>query len=135
MEKLSTLKVREIEQADYDNWKPLWDGYNAFYGREGPTALPDKITQTTWQRFFDSKEPVCALVVVVDGTLVGIAHYLYHRNTIHVEPLCYMQDLYTLPKSRGQGIGRALVQGVYERAGADGFGRVYWHTKESNAAG
>ena len=36
------IVVRPVAQADFDRWKPLWDGYNAFYGREGPTALPEE---------------------------------------------------------------------------------------------
>ena len=46
--------VRTISKADFDAWLPLWNGYNAFYGRTGATALPMEITQTTWQRFFDA---------------------------------------------------------------------------------
>ena len=34
-----------------------------------------------------------------------------------------------------QAIGRALIEGVYERARAAGIRRVYWQTHESNAAG
>ncbi|MFK7966848.1 MAG: N-acetyltransferase family protein [Burkholderiaceae bacterium] len=127
--------VREIEAADHKAWKPLWDGYNAFYGREGPTALPDEITQTTWHRFLNAEEPVFALVATIDAKIVGIAHFLYHRNTTGLELTCYLQDLFTLPKARGQGIGRALIQAIYTRAEADGIGRVYWHTQESNKAG
>ena len=35
--------------------------YNAFYGRFGPTTLPEAITHTTWSRFFDAYEPVHAM--------------------------------------------------------------------------
>ena len=74
--------VRTISKADFDAWLPLWNGYNAFYGRTGATALPMEITQTTWQRFFDAYEPVHALVAERDGELLGLAHYLFHRSTI-----------------------------------------------------
>ena len=40
----SSLLIRPPVAADYPAWKPLWDGYNAFYGREGPTALAEEIT-------------------------------------------------------------------------------------------
>ena len=74
--------VRPVSRADYDRWLPLWDGYNAFYKRSGPTALPIEITKTTWARFFDGYEPMHALVAESDGKLVGLVHYLFHRNTI-----------------------------------------------------
>jgi len=130
-----SLTVRPVAPDDFDAWLPLWDGYNAFYGREGETALPLAITQATWQRFFDPDEPVFGLVAVADGRIVGLAHYLYHRSTTRIELTCYMQDLFTEPALRGQGIGRALIEGVYEKAAAAGIKRVYWQTHQTNAAG
>ncbi len=130
----STL-VRPILQADFPGWKPLWDGYNAFYGREGATALPDRVTEATWQRFFDPAEPVFALVAEQDGRLVGLTHYIFHRSTSRFELTCYLQDLFTAPAQRGMGLGRALIQGVYEQSRAAGIQRVYWQTHVTNAAG
>lgn len=129
------ILVRPIRQDDFPAWLPLWDGYNAFYGRQDATALAPEITQATWQRFFDPAEPVFALVAVVDGRLVGITHYLYHRSTTRIEPTCYLQDLFTLQSQRGRGVGRSLIEGVYQAARAAGIRRVYWQTHETNAAG
>ena len=131
----SPLRIRPIEQADFQAWTPLWDGYNAFYGREGKTALDPEITKATWQRFFDPAEPVFALVAERDGKLCGLTHYLYHRSTTRMELTCYLQDLFTYPSARGQGVGRALIQGVYEHAKAAGIKRVYWQTHTTNSAG
>ncbi|MGN8079412.1 N-acetyltransferase family protein [Variovorax sp. 22077] len=131
----SSLLIRPPVAADYPAWKPLWDGYNAFYGREGPTALAEEITQATWQRFFDAYEPVHALVAERDGQLVGLTHYLFHRSTTRLEPTCYLQDLFTLPSERGKGVGRQLIEGVYERAKLGGVHRVYWQTQVTNTAG
>ena len=129
---LSNLSIRAVAREDYDQWLPLWDGYNAFYGRSGPTALPLEITRMTWARFFDSYDPVHALVAESDGQLLGLTHYLYHRSTIAIEPYCYLQDLFTTEAARGKGVGRALINGVYERAKLAGSPRVYWHTGETN---
>ncbi|MGB6957115.1 MAG: GNAT family N-acetyltransferase, partial [Bradyrhizobium sp.] len=110
----ASLLVRHAVRSDYEQWLPLWDGYNAFYGRSGPTALSPEITRMTWLRFFDAYEPVHALVAESDGRLVGIAHYLFHRSTIAIEPVCYLQDLFTVDAARGQGVGGALISEVYE---------------------
>ena len=125
--------VRPIAETDYERWLPLWDGYNAFYGRSGPTALPERVTLATWGRFFDAYEPVHALVAERDRRLLGLVHYLYHRSTTMLGPVCYLQDLFTDAEARGAGIGRALIEAVCERAAADGVERVYWHTHETNA--
>jgi GNAT superfamily N-acetyltransferase len=131
----SAVRVRPVEQADLAAWTPLWDGYNAFYGREGPTALAPEITTITWGRFFDANEPVFALVAESAGSLVGLTHYLFHRSTTRIEPTCYLQDLFTAPDMRGHGVGRALILGVYEAARAAGVREVYWQTHETNSAG
>lgn len=125
--------VRAVAAHDRTQWALLWDRYNAFYGRHGATALADSITDSTWRRFLDPAEPVHALVAERDATLVGVAHYLFHRSTILVEPTCYLQDLYTVEAARGMGIGRLLIAAVYQAASAAGATRVYWQTHESNA--
>ena len=126
------LSVRFVRRDDFDKWLPLWDGYNAFYGRSGPTALARAITDTTWSRFFDGYEPVHGLVAEAGGELLGLTHYLYHRSTTLIEPVCYLQDLFTAEAARGKGVGKALIEGVYERARAAGSPRVYWLTHETN---
>jgi GNAT superfamily N-acetyltransferase len=127
------LQVRPITEADYAAWRPLWDGYNAFYGRSGPTALPEEITRTTWARFFDPEEPVHGLVAEADGAVAGLVHYLFHRSTTSIAEVCYLQDLFTDPRLRGRGVGRALIEAVYARAREAGASRVYWLTHETNA--
>jgi GNAT superfamily N-acetyltransferase len=124
--------VRRIARGDYAAWLPLWDGYNTFYGRSGPTALDPKITVITWDRFFDPAEPVHALVAERDGKLIGLVHYLFHRTTIMVMPTCYLNDLFTAAEARGAGVGKALIEAVYDAARAAGSTRVYWSTHETN---
>src|SRR5690348_3812538 len=127
------ILIRAIERADYPAWRVLWDGYNAFYGRTGSTALPEDITAATWDRFFEPAEPVHALLAEFEGTVVGLAHYLFHRSTTRLADVCYMQDLFTSPEVRGRGVGRELIAGVYDSARDAGVSRVYWQTQSDNA--
>ena len=131
--RMSNVIVRPAIPADFTQWLPLWDGYNAFYGRWGPTALPREITEVTWARFHDPSEPMHAIVAERDGALIGLAHYLYHRNTIQVAATCYMQDLFTAEAARGQGVGRALIDAITRAAGQEGSPFIYWHTHETNS--
>lgn len=127
--------VRPIERADYAGWRQLWDGYNRFYGRHGSSALPESISEATWQRFFSREEPVHALVAEQVGRVIGIAHYLFHRSTTRLTDVCYLQDLFTAEEARGRGVGRQLIHAVYEAASAAGSSRVYWQTNVTNAPG
>jgi GNAT superfamily N-acetyltransferase len=131
----STPLVRAIQRDDYAAWRPLWDGYNAFYGRSGPTALDERITAQTWERFFEPSERVRAFVAEIDGRVVGLVHYLFHRSTSRLADVCYLQDLFTEEPCRGRGVGRALIQQVIDAAKASGSSRVYWTTQAGNVAG
>jgi GNAT superfamily N-acetyltransferase len=122
--------VRPLRPEDRAQWQPLWDGYNLFYER----VLSGEITEVTWARFFDPDEPVFAAVTERDGKVIGLVHYLHHRSTTMVEPVCYLQDLFVAPEARGTGIGRALIEHVYGEAAAAGLSRVYWQTHEANPA-
>ena len=126
------VSIRAVTRQDYEQWLPLWDGYNAFYGRAGATALSPDITAMTWARFFDAYEPVHALVAERGGNLLGLTHYLFHRSTTLIEPTCYLQDLFTNEAARGKGVGRALINAVYEQAKLAGSPRVYWFTYNTN---
>jgi GNAT superfamily N-acetyltransferase len=123
-----TLVVRPAVRADFAQWAPLWAGYNTFYKR----ALADAVTQVTWARFFDDTEPMHVLVAEQDGRLLGLVHYLFHRATAMIEPTCYLADLFTNEAARGKGVGRALIEAVYDKARDAGAARVYWQTHETN---
>lgn len=130
----AAVHIRFVTRGDYAEWLPLWQGYNAFYKRFGATALPDAVTQVTWARFFDAYEPMFAMVAELDGRLIGLVHYLWHRSTITIEPTCYLQDLFTAEAARGKGVGRALIEAVYEQARLAGVVQVYWRTHATNAS-
>jgi GNAT superfamily N-acetyltransferase len=116
-------------QGDFEQWRQLWQGYNDFYERQ----IPDAVTRMTWSRFFDAYEPVHALVALRGSELIGLPHFLYHRNTAMISPTCYLQDLFTSAASRGHGVGRALIGAVARSAREAGAPRLYWMTHETNA--
>jgi GNAT superfamily N-acetyltransferase len=129
------MTVRAVRRGDYAQWRPLWDGYNAFYGRSGETALDESVTAQTWERFFDAGTAMHASVAEIDGRIVGIVHFLYHRSTSRLADVCYLQDLFTDESCRGRGVGRALIRHVFDAAKEKGACRVYWQTQAGNAAG
>jgi len=126
---LTDIAVRPLARADRAQWESLWRGYLAFY----ESSVPDEVTGLTFQRFFDAAEPMHALVAEHGGEIVGIVHYIFHRSTWTKGPYCYLQDLFTAQHARGGGVGRKLIEAVYERAKAAGGSRVYWLTQEDNA--
>jgi GNAT superfamily N-acetyltransferase len=126
---MAEVAIRPLGPEDRADWEPLWAGYLAFY----EATIPSTVTETTWARLNDPAEPMHALGAFIDGQLVGIVHYLFHRSTWTTGDYCYLQDLFTDEAARGRGAGRALIQAVYERARAASASRVYWLTQEGNA--
>jgi GNAT superfamily N-acetyltransferase len=129
---LQALLIRRAVPEDFDRWLPLWEGYNAFYGRSGATALPNEVTQAVWRWFFAADEPIHALVAESNGELLGFAHYLFHRTTASIAQTCYLRDLYTGAAARGMGVATALIARVGDEARSAGSPNVYWQTHENN---
>lgn len=121
--------VRPVGAGERAAWEPLWRAYLAFY----ETELPPAVIDVTWQRLHDPAEPVFVLGAYVDGTLAGIAHYLFHRTNWSIADSCYLQDLFVDPAFRGHGLGRALIEAVAERARTAEASRLYWLTHETNS--
>ena len=128
-----TMQIRAANRDDFTAWLPSWEGYNAFYGRTGETALPSEVTAITWEKFFDAYEPMFALVAEQDGELLGLAHYLFHRSTTQIGPTCYLQYLFVKETARGNGVGQLLISEIFSKAKALGIARVYWMTYETDA--
>jgi GNAT superfamily N-acetyltransferase len=126
---MASPEIRLLSANERAAWEPLWQGYLVFY----KASLTLEATDAAWARFHDPAEPMEALGAFVDGRLVGIAHTILHRSTWTVGPYCYLQDLFTVPDARGQGIASALVAAVVDRARTAGASRVHWLTHESNA--
>ena len=124
-----TFTIRLLTQADHPQWDMLWQGYLRFY--ESDVAAD--VTDLTWRRILDPDAPIQAFCAATpDGKLLGIVHYLFHPVTWSVGPRCYLEDLFTAPEARGQGVGRALIEAVYAAADLRGADQVYWLTQEFN---
>jgi GNAT superfamily N-acetyltransferase len=123
------IKIRPLRVDERADWEPLWRGYLDFY----KTTLPQQTYETTWARLHDPSEPMWLLGAYVDGKLLGIVHYLYHRSCWTAGDYCYLQDLFVAAEARKLGLGRALIEAVYREAKAAGASRVHWLTHETNA--
>jgi GNAT superfamily N-acetyltransferase len=122
------IEIRPLEGADHAGWLPLWRGYQAFY----KVDIPDAVSDVTWKRLLDPAEPMGGALAWQGERAVGLVHHIRHRSCWTVGDYCYLQDLYVDGAIRGAGIGRRLIEYVYEFAAVEGCSRVHWLTHETN---
>jgi GNAT superfamily N-acetyltransferase len=123
-----SVTIRKIQPADFEAWLVLWEAYLVFYEEE----LPRSTTDLSWSRLLDETSNMTGLVAEVDGRIVGFTNYLFTDSTWHVNPDCYLEDLFTSADVRGLGVGRTLITAVTDIARAAGSDTVYWQTQNSN---
>ena len=124
-----TIKVRPLRADDNTDWAEMWHDYLVFY----ESSVANEVYESTFARLLgDDPQDFSCLIAEIDGRPVGLTHYLFHRHAWRVENVCYLQDLFTRPETRGTGVGRALIEAVYAAADAKGTPNVYWLTQEYN---
>lgn len=125
---MSEITIRPLASSDRAAWQPLWEGYLTFY----KASLAPEIHDATFARLTGGQEPMGGFLAERDGATLGMVNWVIHRSTWNIKDICYLQDLFTTPDSRGSGAGRALIEAVRQMAQDKGCFRVYWQTHESN---
>ena len=120
--------LRAAEPADMAEWRRLWADYTAFYR----TDLPEAITAGTWARAMDPASGLFIRVAAQGTRLAGFALSVLHPGSWTDRPVCYLEDLFVDPASRGGGVGRALIDDLLDCARQQGWSRLYWHTERGN---
>ncbi len=121
------LEITPLGPEDRAAWETLARSYKTFYR----TNLPAEAYEATWKRLLRG-ETIHGLGAHLDGSLVGITHYLFQPH-IWASDVCYLQDLFVDETVRGRGVARALIERVAAKAQERGASALYWLTHETNA--
>ncbi len=126
------IDLRAPRPEDRDVWGDLWTGYLDYY----ETSLPQETYDTAFARLLSDDPATFSGRIAWRGTsALGLVHWVFHAHMWRPEGICYLQDLFTVPEARGQGVARRLIEAVYANADAHGIPRVYWLTQEFNYPG
>src|SRR5262252_7639346 len=106
------IAIRPLRLDERVAWEPLWKGYLDFYRITAPQETYD----ATWARLHDPNEPMWLLGGYVDGKLLGIVHYIYHRSCWTIGDYCYLQDLFVAERAQARAGPRADRGGIRGRA-------------------
>ena len=124
-----SVTIRPLTPKDRADWRRLWTAYLEFYN----SSVSEAVYDTTFERLLgDDPQDYTCLLAEIDGRVVGLVHYLFHRHCWRIENTCYLQDLFADPDVRGHGVGRALIEAVYAAADDAGCPSVYWTTQDFN---
>ena len=123
-----TLTIRAIEERDKSQWLKLWAGYLEFYKS---TISPEQ-TELTWKRLINNELKMFGFVAENENGVIGFTHCLFRPSTWTETDYCYLEDLFVDPNIRGKGVGRALMEKVFDLAKEKKSKRIYWTTQEFN---
>ena len=121
------IKIRPIENRDFPDWLPLWDGNNL-------GTRDEAVTTETWSRLTGLNSNVHGVVAEDNGKLVGLVHYVTHPTTGSINDACYMQDVYVDPAQRKGGIAKKMVKAVVAEGKSKKWSRLYWLAESDNEA-
>ena len=123
------MAVRAATAADEPAWREMWQAYCDFY----EVVISERVTATTWTRILDPTAAVEGLIAVDAGDRqVGFANFFAHPNTWSDRPICYLEDLFVRPQTRGTGAGRALIEHLSALCRERDWPSLYWQTRENN---
>jgi GNAT superfamily N-acetyltransferase len=126
---MSTMvEISFLAESDRAPWEGLARGKDAYFDVE----RSDGDYERTWRRLIDD-ERLRGIAARLDGTMVGIAHYLFHASVWYAGR-CYLADLFVDAEVRRRGIATTVIQWVARDSREHGFPALYWNTLEDAPA-
>ena len=123
------MHIETVTPATFEQVLPLIADYQRFY-----QATPDEArNRGHFAKLLDDHN-LGAQFVALDhtGQALGFATIYFPLGSVSARVNCLMNDLYTIPEARGQGIGRALILHCLAYAREHGFDSIFWQTAQSN---
>jgi Acetyltransferases len=124
----TAVTVRALQASDRSEWADLYRGYRAFY-KEVPN---EDVIGTVWEWLNDPEHELDALVAVLGGRVVGLAHVRPYSEPSSATVGLFLDDLFTAPDARGRGVAHALLGELAAVAEREGYEVVRWITAEDN---
>lgn len=117
------VEIDFLTEPDRARWEALVRGKDAYFG----TVRTDDDYERTWWRLLDGGQ-TRGIAAWLDGTMVGIAHYVFHASVWGKDGRCYLADLFVDAEVRRQGVATAVIRWVARNAEEHGFRGLYWNT-------
>jgi GNAT superfamily N-acetyltransferase len=123
------MRIETVTTQAFERVLPLIAAYQRFYQAE-----PDEPrNRAHFARLLDDHSYGIQFVALdEDERALGFATLYFPLASVTPGAACLMNDLYTVPEARGQGVGRALILHCLSYARAHGFREIEWQTALDN---
>ncbi|MEO7911676.1 MAG: GNAT family N-acetyltransferase [Roseiflexaceae bacterium] len=123
------MHIETVTAQTFERVLPLIAAYQRFYKAE-----PE---QTRNRAHFgrllaDHDAGIQFVALGDDDQALGFATLYFPLGSVTPGVACLMNDLFVVPETRSQGIGRALILHCLSYAKAHGFAKIHWQTALDN---
>ncbi|MCF3962536.1 GNAT family N-acetyltransferase [Streptomyces fuscigenes] len=122
------VDISFLTESDRGCWEVLARGKDSYFAVE----RGDDAYERTWRRLLGGGQ-VRGVAARLDGTMVGVAHYVFHASVWYAGK-CYLADLFVDEGARRRGVATALIEWVARDAEEQGHPGLYWNTLEDAPA-
>ncbi len=122
------LTVRPIGPEDRNPWQSLFQAYGVFY----KTDFTSDICDNVWDWLMSDNHPVRGFIAGRGDSILGFAHLRAQHDTFSAGPSWFLDDLFTTPEARGQGVATSLISHLKHYASTHGGGTLRWITAADN---
>lgn len=124
------MPIETVTHETFEQVLPLIAAYQRFY----ETEPNEERNRTHFGQFLDDHSRGIMFVMLDQQRMaLGFATIYFPLSSTQAGTYCLMNDLYTIPEARGQGVGRALINHCLEYGKQRGFSAISWQTAQSNA--
>lgn len=123
------LEIAPVTAAQMDALLPLIAAYQRFYEVED---VDDERNRKFFSRFLTPSDDGMLIGAWRDEELLGYACLYWTFTSLVPAEMVLMNDLYVIPRSRGHGVGRALIEASAAVARARGANHLQWVTAPDN---
>jgi len=123
------VRIEPISESQLETLLPLIGAYQRFYEVE---QVDEVRNRSFFARFIAPSDDGMLIGAWREDKLVGYACLYWHFSSTRAEETVLMNDLYVDEDTRGQGIGRALIEASADVARERGADHLEWSTRPDN---
>lgn len=128
--------IRFIVESDYHQWnivlRKFIEDMSLASGID--FSISEEESMGTFARLLDPKESIYGVVAEDDEThtIIGLISFAVYRHTRAITHYVFITEVFVDETYRKQGIGRKLMERVFQFADDNNYANVHWMTTPEN---